>query len=150
MIKENLEKILSHIPVNVKLIAVSKTKPVELLQQAYEAGQRDFGENRVNELVDKEAILPKDINWHMIGHLQTKKVKKIAAFVHLIHGVDSFKLLTEINKQAERNERIIDVLLQFHIAQESSKFGFDLLYLALRICICQEKRRAVVNFLEVR
>jgi pyridoxal phosphate enzyme (YggS family) len=126
MIKENLEKILSHIPVNVKLIAVSKTKPVQLLQQAYEAGQRDFGENRVNELVDKEAILPKDINWHMIGHLQTKKVKKIAAFVHLIHGVDSFKLLTEINKQAERNERIIDVLLQFHIAQESSKFGFDM------------------------
>lgn len=126
MIKENLSKILDQLPAHVKLIAVSKTKPVELLQEAYDAGQRSFGENRVNELVEKEALLPKDIKWHMIGHLQTKKVKKIASFVDLIHGVDTFKLLKEINKQAARNERVIDVLLQFQIAKESSKFGFDM------------------------
>jgi hypothetical protein len=126
MIKENLDKIATTIPANVQLIAVSKTKPVELLQEAYAAGQRDFGENRVKELEEKEAVLPKDIRWHMIGHLQSKKVKKIAPFVHLIHGVDSFKLLKEINKQAARNERVIDCLLQFHIAKESTKYGFDM------------------------
>lgn len=126
MIKENLSKILDQLPAHVKLIAVSKTKPVELLQEAYYAGHRSFGENRVNELVEKEALLPKDIKWHMIGHLQTKKVKKIASFVDFIHGVDTFKLLKEINKQAARNERVIDVLLQFQIAKESSKFGFDM------------------------
>ena len=126
MIEENLKKVQEALPENVQLIAVSKTKPLDLLQEAYDAGQRDFGENRVKELEEKEAALPKDIRWHMIGHLQTKKVKKIAPFVHLIHGVDKFKLLKEINKQAARNERVIDCLLQFHIAKESSKYGFDM------------------------
>jgi pyridoxal phosphate enzyme (YggS family) len=110
----------------VTLVAVSKTKPVELLKDAYAAGQRHFGENRVQELEEKYTILAKDICWHMIGHLQSKKVKTIAPFVYLIHGVDSFKLLAEINKQALKNGRIIDYLLQFHIAQEETKFGFDL------------------------
>jgi hypothetical protein len=109
----------------VKLIAVSKTKPAADLQALYELGQRDFGENYVQELVDKEAILSKDILWHFIGHLQSNKVKYIAPFVHLIHGVDSFKLLQEINKQAAKNSRVIDCLLQVHIAQEETKFGFD-------------------------
>jgi pyridoxal phosphate enzyme (YggS family) len=110
----------------VSLIAVSKTKPVSDLQEAYDAGQRAFGENKVQELVDKYEVLPKDIEWHLIGHLQTNKVKYIAPFVHLIHAVDSLKLLMEINKHAEKNERIIDVLLQFHIAQEETKFGLSL------------------------
>jgi len=109
----------------VRLVAVSKTKPVELLQAAYDAGQRDFGENYVQELVDKEAVLPKDIRWHFIGHLQTNKVKYIVPFVHLIHGVDSFKLLKEINKQAEKCGRVVDALLQIYIAREESKFGWD-------------------------
>lgn len=126
MIKDNLNNILNTIPENVTLVAVSKTKPVELLQEAYDAGQRHFGENRVQELEEKHGVLPTDIKWHMIGHLQSKKVKKIAPFVHLIHGVDSFKLLQEINKQAQRNNRVIDCLLQFHIAQESTKFGFSI------------------------
>lgn len=108
---------------NVKLIAVSKKKPVSDIQDAYDLGQRDFGENYVQELVDKQPELPSDINWHYIGHLQTNKVKYIAPFVHLIHAVDSLKLLKEINKQAARNERVIDVLLQVHIADEESKFG---------------------------
>jgi pyridoxal phosphate enzyme (YggS family) len=106
-------------------VAVSKTKPLPLLQEAYNAGQRHFGENRVQELAEKFEVLPKDIYWHMIGHLQSKKVKYIAPFVHLIHGVDSLKLLEEINKQALKNERIIDCLLQFHVAQEETKFGLD-------------------------
>ncbi|MDA7803105.1 YggS family pyridoxal phosphate-dependent enzyme [Crocinitomix sp.] len=126
MIKENLQRIKSSIPATVTLVAVSKTKPQALLEEAYAAGQRHFGENRVQELEWKFEALPKDIQWHMIGHLQSKKVKKIAAFVHLIHGVDSFKLLTEINKQAEKFDRTIDCLLQFHIAQEATKFGFDM------------------------
>jgi pyridoxal phosphate enzyme (YggS family) len=126
MIKENLEYISSTIPDHVTLVAVSKTKPEEMLLEAYEAGQRVFGENRVQELVTKEANLPKDIEWHMIGHLQSKKVKSIAPFVSLIHGVDSFKLLKEINKQAAKNNRTIRCLLQFHIAEESTKFGFSL------------------------
>lgn len=109
----------------VTLIAVSKTKPVEDIQILYKLGQRDFGENYVQELVDKEARLPKDIRWHFIGHLQSNKVKYIAPFVHLIHGVDSFKLLNEINKQALKNQRLIDVLLQVHIAQEETKFGMN-------------------------
>ncbi len=109
----------------VTLIAVSKTKPVEDIQILYKLGQRDFGENYVQELVDKEARLPKDIRWHFIGHLQSNKVKYIAPFVHLIHGVDSFKLLNEINKQALKNQRVIDVLLQVHIAQEETKFGMN-------------------------
>ncbi len=125
MIKENLDKIQSSIPSSVNLVAVSKTKPLPLLEEAYAAGQRHFGENRVQELVEKYNALPKDIHWHMIGHLQSKKVKSIAPFVYLIHGVDSFKLLEEINKQAKNNDRIIDCLLQFHIALEETKFGFS-------------------------
>lgn len=126
MIEENLEYIKDTIPENVTLVAVSKTKPVEMIQEAYAAGQRIFGENRAQELKDKEAVLPKDIEWHMIGHLQTNKVKYIAPFVSLVHGIDSFKLLKEINKEAKKNDRKIKVLLQFHIAQESTKFGFDM------------------------
>ena len=110
---------------HVTLVAVSKTKPVEAIMELYRLGHRDFGENYVQELVDKQAILPSDIRWHFIGHLQTNKVKYIAPFVHLIHGVDSYKLLKEINKQGEKQERIIDVLLQVHIAQEETKFGLD-------------------------
>ena len=109
----------------VTLVAVSKTKPNEDIQSLYDLGQRDFGENYVQELVDKEAALPKDIRWHFIGHLQSNKVKYIAPFVHLIHGVDSLKLLKEINKQAAKCNRVIDCLLQVHIAQEETKFGMD-------------------------
>ena len=107
------------------LVAVSKTKPVEDILELYELGQRDFGENYVQELVDKQAQLPKDIRWHFIGHLQSNKVKYIAPFVHLIHGVDSLKLLREINKEAGKHNRVIDVLLQVYIAQEETKFGLD-------------------------
>lgn len=110
---------------NVTLIAVSKTKPVEEILAAYDLGQREFGENYVQELVEKQLQLPADIHWHYIGHLQSNKVKYIAPFVHLIHAVDSFKLLVEINKQAAKNSRIIDVLLQLHVADEETKFGFD-------------------------
>jgi len=109
----------------VNLVAVSKTKPVQAIEELYQMGQRDFGENYVQELVNKQAQLPKDIRWHFIGHLQTNKVKYIASFVHLIHGVDSFKLLKEINKQAQKMGKVIDVLLQVHIAQEETKFGLD-------------------------
>ena len=118
-IKEELEA------KNVTLVAVSKIQPVEAILKLYESGQRDFGENYVQELVDKQAQLPKDIRWHFIGHLQSNKVKYIAPFVHLIHGVDSFKLLKEINKEAAKNNRVIDVLLQVHIAQEETKFGLN-------------------------
>jgi hypothetical protein len=107
------------------LVAVSKTKPVADLMEAYHAGQRVFGENYVQELVEKHEALPKDIQWHFIGHLQSRKVKQLAPFVNLIHGVDSFKLLQEINKQAANNNRIIDCLLQIHIADEETKFGLD-------------------------
>ena len=110
---------------NVQLIAVSKTKPNEDIVELYELGQRDFGENYVQELVDKAATLPGDINWHFIGHLQSNKVKYIAPFVHLIHGVDSEKLLQEINKQALKFNRVVACLLQVHIATEETKFGFD-------------------------
>ena len=110
---------------NVTLVAVSKTKPVEDILELYHLGHRDFGENYVQELVDKEAVLPKDIRWHFIGHLQSNKVKYIAPFVHLVHGVDSLKLLQEINKQAKKNNRIIDCLLQVYIAKEETKFGLD-------------------------
>lgn len=121
-----LQQILEELaPTNTTLVAVSKTKPASKIQEMYDKGQRIFGENRVQELVEKEGQLPKDIEWHQIGHLQTNKVKYIAPFVSLIHAVDSFKLLKEINKQAAKNERVIDCLLQFHIAEESSKFGFD-------------------------
>ena len=112
-------------PQKVQLIAVSKTKPNEDIIELYDLGQRAFGENYVQELVDKAASLPKDIQWHFIGHLQSNKVKYIAPFVHLIHGVDSEKLLQEINKQAIKQNRIIDCLLQVHITTEETKFGFD-------------------------
>ena len=124
-VRENLFKIKSSIPQHVTLVAVSKTKPIQLVQEAYESGHRDFGENYVQELVDKYEQLPKDINWHFIGHLQSNKVKYIAPFVYLIHGVDSIKLLQEINKQAQKNNRIINCLLQIFIAQEETKFGFS-------------------------
>ena len=126
MIKEKLAEIRKEIPEHVTLIAVSKTKPVSALEEAYIAGQRHFGENKVQEMFDKYEQLPKDIQWHLIGHLQTNKVKYIAPFVHLIHSVDSLKLLSEIDKQAKKNNRVIDCLLQFHIAQEETKFGLDL------------------------
>lgn len=125
MIKDNLLAIKNSIPSQVTLIAVSKTNPNRAILEAYEAGQRIFGENKVQELLDKYESLPKDIEWHMIGHLQSNKVKYIAPFVKLIHGVDSLKLLQEINKRAEQNNRIIDCLLQIHIAKEETKFGFD-------------------------
>lgn len=118
-IKEELEA------KQVTLVAVSKTKPVEDIVALYGLGQRDFGENYVQELVDKQALLPNDIRWHFIGHLQSNKVKYMAPFVHLIHGVDSLKLLKEINKEAAKNKRTIDVLLQVHIAQEETKFGMN-------------------------
>lgn len=107
------------------LVAVSKTKPIEAIKELYDLGQRDFGENYVQEMVDKAAQLPQDIRWHFIGHLQSNKVKYIASFVHLIHGVDSFKLLQEINKQGLKNDKVIHVLLQMHIAKEETKFGLD-------------------------
>jgi PLP dependent protein len=125
MIQENLVKIKSQLPSHVTLVAVSKTKPHSAVVEAYEAGQKDFGENYVQELVDKAAALSKDIHWHFIGHLQSNKVKFIAPFVHIIHGVDSFKLLKEIDKQAQKNNRIIPCLLQIHIAEEATKFGFN-------------------------
>jgi len=110
---------------NCKLIAVSKTKPIELIKEAYEAGQLDFGENKVQELREKPDNLPEDIRWHMIGHLQTNKVKYLAPFIYMIHAVDSLKLLKEINKQGLKNNRIINCLLQVHIAEEEHKFGFS-------------------------
>ncbi len=121
-----LEQILTELKnSNTKLVAVSKTKPNEAILELYNQGQRAFGENYVQELVDKQATLPTDIEWHFIGHLQSNKVKYIAPFVAMIHAVDSLKLLHEINKQAAKNDRVIKVLLQFHIAEEASKFGFD-------------------------
>lgn len=124
--KEAYQDIISELqPGNITLVAVSKTKPVEDIQEMYELGQRDFGENYVQELLDKESQLPKDIRWHFIGHLQSNKVKYIAPFVHLIHGIDSLKLLAEVNKQAIKNNRTIDCLLQIHIAQEETKFGLN-------------------------
>jgi pyridoxal phosphate enzyme (YggS family) len=123
MIKENITTLLKTIPTSVKLIAVSKTKPIERIQEAYETGHLDFGENKVQEMSEKATRLPKDIQWHMIGHLQRNKVKYIAPFVSLIHSVDSVRLLREIDKQAQKNDRIIDCLLQMRIAREETKFG---------------------------
>ena len=124
-IQNNLRSIQTTLPENVTLVAVSKTKPVSDLIEAYEAGQRIFGENKIQEMTDKWKTMPKDIQWHMIGHVQTNKVKYMAPFVSLIHGVDSLKLLQEINKQAQKNNRVIDCLLQVYIAEEESKFGLD-------------------------
>lgn len=125
-IKNKLQNIKLNLPKNITLVAVSKTKPVELLNEAYDQGQRIFGENKVQEMVDKFEKMPKDIKWHMIGHLQTNKVKYIASFVSLIHGVDSLKLLREINKQATKHNRTIDCLIQIKIATEDTKFGMRL------------------------
>ena len=124
-IEECIVVIRNEINESVTLVAVSKTKPVEAILEAYTAGQREFGENKVQELVTKYELLPKDIHWHLIGHLQSNKVKYIAPFVHLIHSVDGLKLLTEINKQALKNNRIINCLLQFHVATEETKFGLN-------------------------
>jgi pyridoxal phosphate enzyme (YggS family) len=125
MIKENIQEFKSKIPENVTLVAVSKTKPIEDLQEAYDAGQRVLGENKIQEMVDKYDALPKDIQWHMIGHLQSNKVKYMAHFVDLIHGVDKLKTLKVINKEAAKNDRVIKVLLQAKIAKEDSKFGLS-------------------------
>ena len=124
-IKENILYLLDQLPKEVKLVAVSKTKPNEAIFEAYKAGHRIFGENKVQEMISKYEVLPKDIQWHMIGHVQSNKVKYMAPFVTLIHGVDSLKLLKEINKQALKNNRVINCLLQLHIASESTKFGLS-------------------------
>lgn len=124
-IKENLIDIKNSLPPEVCLVAVTKTKPVEDIMLAFDTGHRIFGENKVQEMVGKWEVLPKDIEWHMIGHLQRNKVKYLAGFVSLIHGVDSLRLLKEINKQALKNGRVIDCLLQIHIAEEDSKFGLN-------------------------
>ena len=125
-IKENLNTIINTLPDAVKLIAVSKTKPNSDILEAYNAGQRAFGENKIQEMAEKHELLPKDIEWHMIGHLQSNKIKYMASFVHLIHGVDSLKKLKEINKQAIKHNRIIKCLLQLKIASEDTKFGMSL------------------------
>lgn len=125
-IKQRLTELKQELePFGCKLVAVSKTKPNEFIQEAYDCDQKDFGENKVQELASKYESLPKDISWHMIGHLQRNKIKYIAPFVHLIHGVDSERLLVAINKEAKKNERVINCLLQIHIATESTKFGFS-------------------------
>lgn len=125
ILAEHVNYVMQELPPHVTLVAVTKTRPVELLEEAYSLGLRDFGENRVQEMCDKQPLLPADVRWHQIGHLQTNKVKYIAPFVHLIHSVDSLKLLAEINRQAAKYERVIDVLLQVYIAREESKFGLD-------------------------
>lgn len=125
MIVKNLHEIQKELPENVTLVAVAKTKPAESIRELYDAGQLEFGENKVQELVSKYEVLPKDIQWHLIGHLQKNKVKYIAEFVHLIHSVDNLDLLKEINKQGAKHNRIIDCLLQIKIAEEDSKFGME-------------------------
>lgn len=126
MVKDNLLAVKQTLKENVKLVAVSKYQPIELLEEAYEAGQRVFGESHALEVRDKAEAMPKDIEWHFIGHLQTNKVKYIAPFISCIESVDSLKLMQEINKQALKNDRVIDCLLQFHVAQEETKSGFTL------------------------
>lgn len=126
MVKENLETVRKTIPYGVLLVAVSKTKPVEALQEAYDAGQRVFGENHALEMRDKHEVLPNDIDWHFIGHLQTNKIKYIISFVKLIHSIDTENLLQAVNKEAVKNNRVVDCLLQFHIAEEETKFGLSL------------------------
>lgn len=124
-ITENLKQVLIGLPTGVRLVAVSKFHPNEAIEEAYAAGQRIFGESKVQEMTGKYESLPKDIEWHFIGHLQTNKIKYIASYVSMIHGIDSYKLLAEVNKQAAKTERVIDCLLQLHIAQEETKFGFS-------------------------
>lgn len=126
MVKENLGKVSKTIPVGVVLVAVSKTKPVEDIQEAYDAGQRVFGENHALEMRDKHEVLPKDIEWHFIGHLQTNKIKYIIQYVKLIHSIDTFNLLQAVNKEAAKHDKVVDCLLQFHIAEEETKFGLSL------------------------
>lgn len=125
-IAANLDQVRSVLPEGVRLLAVSKFHPVEALREAYDAGQRLFGESRVQELTEKQALLPKDIEWHFIGHLQTNKIKYIVPFVHLIHGIDSFRLLAEVHKYAARAGRVVPCLLQLHVAREETKFGFSI------------------------
>jgi len=143
MIQENLQNIKATLPKNVTLVAVSKTKPVEDLQEAYKAGQRIFGENRIQEMAEKYELLPKDIKWHMIGHLQSNKVKYMAHFVDLIHGVDKFSTLKEINKQAKKHDRVIHCLLQAKIAEEDSKFGLS--FDEIENILASEKLKDLVN-----
>ena len=142
-IQNNLRSIQTTLPENVTLVAVSKTKPVSDLMEAYQAGQRIFGENKIQEMTEKWEAMPKDIQWHMIGHVQTNKVKYMAPFVSLIHGVDSLKLLQEINKQAQKNNRIIDCLLQVYIAEEESKFGLDEEELNEILTFIQDKKNEI-------
>lgn len=124
-IAQNIAQVKKELPENVTLVAVSKTKPESAILEAYEAGHRDFGENKVQDMAAKAGSLPADIRWHFIGHVQTNKIKYMAPFVHLVHGVDRVKVLKELNKEAAKNSRIIDCLLQVHIAKEETKFGFD-------------------------
>ena len=126
MVKENLETVRKTIPSGVLLVAVSKTKPVEDIQEAYDAGQRVFGENHALEMRDKHEVLPKDIDWHFIGHLQTNKIKYIISFARMIHSIDTFNLLQAVNKEAVKHDKTVDCLLQFHIAEEETKFGLDM------------------------
>jgi pyridoxal phosphate enzyme (YggS family) len=143
MIDKNIQNIQSKLPENVALVAVSKTKPIADLQEAYNAGQRIFGENKIQEMVEKYDALPKDIEWHMIGHLQSNKVKYMAHFVDLIHGVDKLKTLKEINKQAKKHDRIINCLLQVKIAKEETKFGFS--FDEIRAILSSEEMRVLQN-----
>ena len=124
-IRKNIEAIRATLPNRVTLIAVSKYHPIESIEEAYSAGQRDFGESKAQDLRIKQQSLPKDIKWHFIGHLQSNKIKYIASFIHLIHSIDSLRLLQEVDRQAEKNQRVISCLLQIHIAEEESKFGFS-------------------------
>ncbi len=137
MVKENLETVRKTIPSGVLLVAVSKTKPMEDLQEAYDAGQRVFGENHALEMRDKHEVLPKDIDWHFIGHLQTNKIKYIVQYVRLIHSIDTFNLLQAVNKEAVKHDRVVDCLLQFHIAEEETKFGLSM-----------EEAEEILNFAE--
>lgn len=124
-VKERIKTLMGTVPKGVTLVAVSKTKPISDIKEAYEAGQRDFGENKIQEMVQKAAELPKDIRWHMIGHVQTNKIKYMAPFVHLIHGIDSWSALVEVNKQAKKNGRVIDCLIQAKISKEETKYGLS-------------------------
>tara|TARA_B110000116_G_C16536652_1_gene446783 strand:+ start:25 stop:675 length:651 start_codon:yes stop_codon:yes gene_type:complete len=143
MIDKNIQNIQSKLPENVTLVAVSKTKPIADLQEAYNAGQRIFGENKIQEMVEKYDALPKDIEWHMIGHLQSNKVKYMAHFVDLIHGVDKLKTVKEINKQAKKHNRIINCLLQVKIAKEDTKFGFS--FDEIKAILTSEETRELQN-----
>ncbi|MEG1684613.1 MAG: YggS family pyridoxal phosphate-dependent enzyme [Bacteroides sp.] len=142
-IKSNLLAIIEELPSNVRLVAVSKFHPKEAIEQAYKVGQRIFGENKVQEMTEKYEALPKDIKWHFIGHLQTNKIKYIAPYVDMIHGIDTYKLLCEINKQATKENRIIDCLLQIHIAREETKFGFS--FEECRELLANEEWKSLAN-----